>query len=65
MFVTFIESDLNPRGLDQLDGATVSIDVPLSRDTYRVTGCTSRGEERTWDAHVDELVGFEIPEELR
>jgi len=58
MFVTFIESDDIPRGLDHMDGATVSIEQQLSADFYSVRGYTSRGEEKHWDAHVDELVGF-------
>jgi hypothetical protein len=63
MFVSFIESEKIPRGLHMLDGATVSILKPLTGNFYTVSGFTSRGEERTWDAHTDELVGFD-PQEL-
>ena len=59
MFVTFIESDRIPRGLDQMDGATVSILQELAGNFYTVKGFTARGEEKQWEAHLEELVGFE------
>ena len=63
MFVSFIESEKIPRGLHMLDGATVSIVQALAGNFYTVKGFTSRGEEKTWDAHVDELVGFNPQEQ--
>jgi hypothetical protein len=58
MFITYTQYPIQPQN-KRYSGLTVSILEVLSQNFYRVGSYNFKGIWVEWEAHEDELIGFE------